>query len=176
MSERALLGSRPKLLNRRSFLIGTAVSLGGLGLAGCASHEGMSLAEAQVLYGPVPREKFPIPAADINKLDPKYFRRTVRYETEEAPGTIIVDPGNYYVYRVEGEGNATRYGANVGRDGVNAGGILQRQAGVKVQHGRKQEGPRYRGPSCLSRFIPEGQPPTAVLTVLGVTGAWSERA
>ena len=59
---------------------------------------------------------------------------------------------------------------------VNAGGILQRQAGVKVQHGRKQEGPRYRGPSCLSRFIPEGQPPTAVLPVLGVTGAWSERA
>ena len=59
---------------------------------------------------------------------------------------------------------------------VNAGGILQRQAGVKVQHGRKQEGPGYRGPSCLSRFIPEGQPPTAVLTVLGVTGAWSERA
>ena len=62
------------------------------------------------------------------------------------------------------------------RGRVNAGGILQRQAGVKVQHGRKQEGPRYRGPSCLSRFIPEGQPPTAVLTVLGVTGAWSERA
>ncbi len=46
---------------------------------------------------------------------------------------------------------------------VNAGEILQRLAGVKVQHGRK-------------RFIPEGQPPTAVLTVLGVTGAWSGRA
>ena len=59
---------------------------------------------------------------------------------------------------------------------VNAGEILQRLAGVKVQHGRKQEGPRYRGPSCLSRFMPEGQRPTAVLTGLGVTGAWSEQA
>jgi hypothetical protein len=59
---------------------------------------------------------------------------------------------------------------------VNAGEILQRLAGVKVQHGDKQEGPRYRGPSCLSRFIPEGQRPTAVLIGLGVTGAWSERA
>ena len=59
---------------------------------------------------------------------------------------------------------------------VNAGGILQRLAGVKVQHGRKQEGPRYRGPSCYLRFIPEGQSPTADLTVLVVTGAWSERA
>jgi hypothetical protein len=59
---------------------------------------------------------------------------------------------------------------------VNAGKILQRLAGVKVQQGRKQEGPQYRGPSCLPRFIPEGQRPTAVLTGLGVTGAWSERA
>ena len=59
---------------------------------------------------------------------------------------------------------------------VNAGEILQRLAGVKVQHGRKQEGPLYRGPSCLSRFIPEGRCPTAGLTGLGVTGAWSERA
>ena len=59
---------------------------------------------------------------------------------------------------------------------VNAGGILQRQAGVKVQHGRKQQGPRYRGPCCLSRFIPEGRCPRAVLTGLGVTGVWSERA
>jgi cation diffusion facilitator CzcD-associated flavoprotein CzcO len=60
--------------------------------------------------------------------------------------------------------------------GVNAGEILQRLAGVKVQHGRKQEGPRYRGPSCLSRFIPEGLRPTAALIGLGVTAAWSERA
>ena len=59
---------------------------------------------------------------------------------------------------------------------VNAGEISQRLAGVKVQHGRKQEGPRYRGPSCLLLFIPEGLRPTAVLTGLGVTGAWSERA
>ncbi len=59
---------------------------------------------------------------------------------------------------------------------VNAGEILQRLAGGKVQHGRKQEGPRQRGPSCLPRFIPEGRRPTAVLTGLGVTGAWSERA
>jgi hypothetical protein len=59
---------------------------------------------------------------------------------------------------------------------VNAGEILQRLAGVKVQHWREQEGSRYWGPSCLSRFIPEGQRPTAALIGLGVTGAWSERA
>ena len=54
--------------------------------------------------------------------------------------------------------------------------LLQRFSGAIVQHGRKQEGPRYRRPSCLSRFIPEGQRPTAALIGLGVTVAWSERA
>ena len=72
------------------------------------------------------------------------------------------------------EATAYRYYRNP--RSVNAGEILQRLAGVKVQHRDKQEGPRYRGPSCLSRFIPEGQRPTAVLIGLGVTGAWSERA
>ncbi len=117
MDEMASLGRQPGLINRRSFLFGSAASVGALGLAGCATSDGMSLAEAAKVYGPVPDEKFPIPAVDVSKVNPKYYRRTVRYDTKEAPGTIIVDPGNYYVYRIEGDGSATRYGANVGRDG-----------------------------------------------------------
>lgn len=39
--------------------------------------------------------------------------------------------------------------------GVNAGEILQRLAGVKVQQRqRNQEAPRNREPSCFSSFIP----------------------
>jgi lipoprotein-anchoring transpeptidase ErfK/SrfK len=52
----------------------------------------------------------------------RYFRQTVRYDTKEVSGTIILDAGNYYVYRVEGNGSATRYGANVGRDGFRWSG------------------------------------------------------
>jgi lipoprotein-anchoring transpeptidase ErfK/SrfK len=113
----ALSRLRSELLNRRSFLFGSAVSLGALGLAGCATTDDMVRAEAAKLYGPVPDKKFPIPAVDVAKIDPKYYRRTVRYDTQEAPGTIIIDPGKYYVYRIEGDGNATRYGANVPRKG-----------------------------------------------------------
>ena len=94
--EGALPGLRSGLLNRRSFLIGSAVSLGALGLAGCAS-EYMSLAEAEKVYGPMPDEKFPIPAVDVSKINPKYFRKTVRYDSKEAPGTIIIDPGLVFV-------------------------------------------------------------------------------
>lgn len=105
------------VLSRRSFLVGSAAGFGALGLAGCATSDALMLAEAAKAYGPIPDEKFPIPAVNIAKLDPKFFRRTVRYESPEAPGTIVVDPGNYYVYRIEGAGSATRYGANVGRNG-----------------------------------------------------------
>jgi len=116
MNDATRPGLGSALLNRRSFLLGSAAGLGALGLTGCAM-DGMSFAEAQKIYGPVPDKKFPIPAVDVSKIDPKYYRRTVRYDSDEAAGTIIVDPRNYYVYRLEGEGNATRYGANVGRAG-----------------------------------------------------------
>ena len=62
--EAALPGIRSGLLNRRSFLLGSAVGLGALGLAGCAT-DFMSRADAEKLYGPMPDEKFPIPAVDV---------------------------------------------------------------------------------------------------------------
>jgi lipoprotein-anchoring transpeptidase ErfK/SrfK len=120
MHEIALRGTGQ--LSRRSLLIGSAAGLGALGLAGCATSGGMSFAEASRVYGPVPEEKFPIPAIDVKKVDPKYYRRKVQYASKEAPGTIIVDPAKHYVYRVEGDGTATRYGANVGRDGFRWSG------------------------------------------------------
>ncbi len=77
------LGLRPGLLNRRSFLFGSAVGFSALGLAGCATSEGYT--EAAKLYGPVPDEPFPIPAVDVSKINPKYYRRTVRYEPRNRP-------------------------------------------------------------------------------------------
>jgi lipoprotein-anchoring transpeptidase ErfK/SrfK len=133
-------------ISRRFFLLGSAAGLGALGLAGCAS-DGMSLAEAQKLYGPVPEEKFPIPAADVSKVDPKYWRRVVAYDSDEAPGTIVVDPKNYYVYRIEGDGKATRYGANVGRQGFLWSG--------EAYVGRKSEWPIWTPPPEMIKRQPE---------------------
>ena len=146
IDEAARLGFRSRLLNRRSFLFGFAAGLGAVGLAGCAS-DGMSFAEAQKLYALAPDEKFPIPAVDVSKIDPKYYRRTVRYESNEEAGTIIVDPGNYYVYRIEGDGNATRYGANVGRQGFLWSG--------DAYVGRKAEWPIWTPPKEMIQRRPE---------------------
>ncbi len=138
------LGLRSEGLNRRSFLFGSAAALGALALAGCA--DGISPEMAKI-YGPVPDEKFPIPAVDISKIDPKYYRQTVRYDTKEAPGTIIIDPGNYYIYRIEGDGNATRYGANVGRPGFLWSG--------EAYVGRKAEWPTWTPPKEMIARQPE---------------------
>jgi lipoprotein-anchoring transpeptidase ErfK/SrfK len=137
----------PGCLDRRAFLTKAAAGLGAISLAGCVTSDGMSLSEAQALYGPVPEEKFPIPAVDVTKVDPKYYRRTVRYDTHEIPGTIIVDPGNYYVYRIEGEGMATRYGANVGRDGFRWSG--------DAYVGRKGEWATWTPPREMIKRQPE---------------------
>ncbi|CAA2100914.1 putative L,D-transpeptidase YnhG [Methylobacterium bullatum] len=147
MDESARLGWRAGRLSRRSFLAGSAAGFGALGLAGCATTDGLILAEAAKIYGPMPDEKFPIPATDIRKVDPKYYRRAVRYETKEAPGTIIVDPGNFYVYRIEEDGAATRYGANVGR----AGFLWSGDAYV----GRKSEWATWTPPKEMIRRQPE---------------------
>lgn len=134
-------------MDRRSFLRGSAAGLGALGLGGCATSDTMSLTEARALYGPVADKKFPIPQVDVTKVNPKYFRKTVRYETKEEPGTIIVDPSNFYVYRIEGEGAATRYGANVGREGF----LWHGEAYV----GRKAEWPVWTPPKEMIKRQPE---------------------
>ena len=113
----AIARHRAGLVDRRSFLVGSALGFGALGLAGCADVDALLRAEAAKDSGLMPDEKFPIPAVDLSKVDPKYFRRTVRYDFQETTGTIVVDPKNYFVYRIEGDGSATRYGANVGRAG-----------------------------------------------------------
>ncbi|MCA0406750.1 MAG: L,D-transpeptidase [Proteobacteria bacterium] len=134
-------------LDRRAFLLGSAAGVGALGLAGCATNDFMSLAEAEKVYGAVPDKKFEIAAVDVTKVEPKYFRKTVDYESKEAPGTIIVDPSNFYVYRIEGEGKATRYGANVGREGF----LWHGDAYV----GRKAEWPTWTPPKEMIKRQPE---------------------
>jgi lipoprotein-anchoring transpeptidase ErfK/SrfK len=57
----------------------------------------------------------------------KYRRRVVRLETDEKPGTIIVDTNNKYLYFVEGNDRATRYGIGVGRDGFGWSGVMKVQ-------------------------------------------------
>jgi lipoprotein-anchoring transpeptidase ErfK/SrfK len=62
-------------------------------------------------------EPFPVSTSDERKIQYKYRRREVEYETAEPTGTIIVDPRKRFLYFVQGNGKAIRYGASVGKAG-----------------------------------------------------------
>ena len=53
----------------------------------------------------------------------QYRRQVVDYRTSEAPGTIIIDTPNTYLYFVLGNGRAMRYGIGVGREGFTWSGV-----------------------------------------------------
>jgi len=50
-------------------------------------------------------------------------RQTVQYVTAEAPGTIVIDTPNTYLYFVLGGDKAIRYGIGVGREGFTWSGV-----------------------------------------------------
>jgi lipoprotein-anchoring transpeptidase ErfK/SrfK len=55
---------------------------------------------------------------------PAQFRRqVVAYNGSEAPGTVIIDTPNTFLYLVMGNGRALRYGIGVGRDGFRWSGV-----------------------------------------------------
>jgi lipoprotein-anchoring transpeptidase ErfK/SrfK len=75
------------------------------------------------IYAEAAYEPFPVPAVQLSDVDPAYLRRSVYYPTDEAPGTIIIDPQRHFLYFVEGRGRAIRYGVGVGRTGFGWSGV-----------------------------------------------------
>ncbi len=80
------------------------------------------------------------------QLDPRLQRQIVSYSTHEAPGTIVIDTPNTYLYLVLGNGQAMRYGIGVGREGFT-------WAGVK-QIARKAEWPDWYPPAEMIKRQP----------------------
>jgi lipoprotein-anchoring transpeptidase ErfK/SrfK len=82
-------------------------------------------------------------------------RQVVDYRTGEAPGTIIIDTPNTYLYLVLGNGKALRYGIGVGREGFTWSG--------KESISKKAEWPDWTPPAemiarqpYLPRFVAGG--------------------
>ena len=65
-------------------------------------------------------------ALEINRpdlpMDPQFLPREVEYRTAEPPGTIVVDTPEHFLFLVEGNGLARRYGIGVGRPGFTWSG------------------------------------------------------
>ena len=57
------------------------------------------------------------------RLDPKYEKQVVEYRGKESPGTIVIDTPNKFLFLVQGDGKALRYGVGVGRPGFTWSGV-----------------------------------------------------
>jgi len=97
----------------------------------------------------------PVDTPVTGEVQARFKRQVVNYATIEAPGTIIIDTPNTYLYLVLGNGKAMRYGIGVGREGFT-------WAGVKTVE-KKAEWPDWHPPQemlerqpYLPRFMAGG--------------------
>jgi lipoprotein-anchoring transpeptidase ErfK/SrfK len=56
-------------------------------------------------------------------FDPKYEKRLVEYHGKESPGTIVIDTPNKFLFLVQDDGRALRYGIGVGKPGFTWSGV-----------------------------------------------------
>jgi lipoprotein-anchoring transpeptidase ErfK/SrfK len=116
----------------------------------------------EALFGPhrpqVTAPAYANPADDATQrgLRDDLHRQVVDYRTSEAPGTVVIDTPNTYLYLVMPGGKALRYGIGVGREGFT-------WSGVKTIE-RKAEWPDWTPPPqmiqrqpYLPRFVAGGE-------------------
>src|SRR3569832_735468 len=85
---------------------------------------GVTAFSAPATAAPPPVQAAPQDEEDRSvELPARLRRQVVSYPTREAPGTIIIDTPNTYLYLVLGNGQAMRYGIGVGRDGFTWSGV-----------------------------------------------------
>jgi lipoprotein-anchoring transpeptidase ErfK/SrfK len=56
------------------------------------------------------------------EVDPRFLPQEVRYDGRENPGTVVINTRERFLYLVQGNGRAMRYGIGVGRPGFTWAG------------------------------------------------------
>jgi lipoprotein-anchoring transpeptidase ErfK/SrfK len=82
----------------------------------------LSVALAAPALAETEKEPFNINWDDREKVPFFYRPKTVKLETTEENGTIIIDTNKKFLYLVLGGGKARRYGVGVGKDGFRWSG------------------------------------------------------
>ncbi|MEH2594993.1 lipoprotein-anchoring transpeptidase ErfK/SrfK [Bradyrhizobium sp. AZCC 1577] len=124
-------------------------------LAGC-SVTGGTVATASFMptapdisshYAALESEKFPVDEVDTSHVDPLFLKQTVTYRSPYPAGTIVVDPHKRFLYLVQKDGQAIRYGVGVGREGLAFAGT-----GIVRE---KREWPHWTPTSAMIAREPE---------------------
>ncbi|HEU4804208.1 MAG TPA: L,D-transpeptidase, partial [Nitrobacter sp.] len=107
------------------------------------------------LYAPEPQAMQPqqiMPEQDASEaahpaFDPKFEKQLVEYHGKETAGTIVIDTSSKFLYLVQGDGKALRYGVGVGKPGFL-------WAGVKTITAKK-EWPDWTPPAEMLKRRPD---------------------
>jgi lipoprotein-anchoring transpeptidase ErfK/SrfK len=153
-------------ISRRAIMTGASATGVAVVLGGCATTQSGPTAQTlrappppvvavetafelqyPTIYGEIRGEPFPIPAVKLATVSPAFLRKAIRYDTSEAPGSIVIDPPHHYLYLVQEDGRAVRYGVGVGREGFG-------WSGVATMHS-KQEWPDWYPPKEMIARQPE---------------------
>lgn len=72
----------------------------------------------RVYYASIRDDGHTLPAIPYSRIDARFLRQEVDYQTNEAPGTIVVDTSQHFLYLVQPGGKAIRYGVGLGKEGL----------------------------------------------------------
>jgi lipoprotein-anchoring transpeptidase ErfK/SrfK len=100
------------MISRRDFVLGgvaamAATSLPETGWAAASSYFAGTLTDNGVTFR----------ATNFKKIDKKWQRQVVKFQSSEPQGTIVVDTRNHFLYLIMENKTAIRYGVGVGKEG-----------------------------------------------------------
>lgn len=146
----------PHVMSRRRLLTAASATAASAVLSACttASRTPPPLPAPEpeplgysAMYGEMIDEGYLIPAVPIEQIDPRFLRQEVLDPTGEAPGTVVVDTANHFLYLVGQRGRAMRYGVGLGRAGFEWSG--------RAEIEWKQKWPRWFPPDEMIERQPE---------------------
>ncbi|WP_255700128.1 L,D-transpeptidase [Jiella avicenniae] len=98
-------------------------------------------------YGQVLDAGYTVSAVPLNQISREYVRQEIPYQSSYPPGTIIVDPSNYFLYLVQPRGRAIRYGVSVGKGAFGWSG--------RAVVGREAAWPKWTPPAEMVERSPD---------------------
>ncbi|GAU82779.1 L,D-transpeptidase [Bosea sp. BIWAKO-01] len=130
-----------RVSGRKQTIAGTCLGLAALALGAVATLPGSAFAapkagETETLD--IGDEPGRISGEETVVADGPYARQAVLFRSSEPPGTVVIHTSERFLYVVQGNNRALRYGIGVGREGFQWSGL------VKIS--RKAEWPDWRPP------------------------------
>jgi lipoprotein-anchoring transpeptidase ErfK/SrfK len=106
----------------------------------------------RAMYGAVVDDTFLVAAVNLSRTNQKFLRQVVDTPSTipQAPGSIVIDPANRFLYLELAGGKSMRYGIGVGREGFAWSG----EAVIRA----KQHWPKWQPPAEMVARDPRLKP------------------